>query len=185
MASERTKPKGYPKHAPDESRYRSCELYIASRGREGATETEIAEELGISRATLQKWHPRTMTRGKYTDEMRRSVERMAGLGMTDEMIASVVGIGEDALQNNFRAELSAGRAGAADAVLSTLYNMATSGEHPHTTEFWVKARLGWRDKDSAQTAVQVNAGDGPVQVNLGGRRLAVDDDGLVKLADGE
>ncbi len=84
---------------------------------------------------------------KITAEDRVKVERMAAIGMRDEDIAQVLGIGEATVQRRLRAELARGRAKASMAVMGTAYQLATSGRCPAATFFWLKCRAKWREVD--------------------------------------
>lgn len=169
-----------PKHAPTPARYRAASLYVRTRWSEKATIQNIAKELGVSVATVERWHRDDLAESKYTDADREKVQRLAEIGMPDDKIATVMGIGETTLKQNFRAELSEGRVRGDGAILTTLFDLATSGENHHTTVFLAKARLGMRDRDADTTAVQVNT-TAPTEVHLGGRRLVAGDDGVTRL----
>lgn len=82
---------------------------------------------------------------KPTDELRKLVKRLAGIGLRDEDIALVVEISERSVQRHFRNELKAGRAAASAKVAQTLFQMATSGGNTAATIFWAKCRLGWSE----------------------------------------
>jgi hypothetical protein len=89
-----------------------------------------------------------MPRPKFipTEERRRTVRSMAGYGVPQQDIATSVGLrSTKTLRKHFRKELDGGVADAKAKVLQTLFKMATSGQHPAATIFWVKTRLGWRE----------------------------------------
>jgi hypothetical protein len=89
-----------------------------------------------------------MPRPKFisTEERRRTVRSMAGYGMTQQDIATSLGLrSTKTLRKHFRKELDGGMVDAKAQVLQTLYHMAKSGKHPAATIFWVKTRLGWRE----------------------------------------
>lgn len=87
----------------------------------------------------------------FSADDRAKVERMAAVGMRDEEIALVLGVGEATVQRRLRAELKRGRARATMAVMNTAYNLATSGRCPAATFFWLKCRAGWREVQRVET----------------------------------
>ncbi len=86
-----------------------------------------------------------MKAAPITPELRKQVETMAGLGLRDEDIANVVGLGEATIQRHCRLELKRGRARATAAVANTAYRLAVGGQCPAATFFWMKCRAGWRE----------------------------------------
>lgn len=88
-----------------------------------------------------------MGRGKkhqVTDETRDRVRMLKCCGVTNAMVASVLGISEDTLERYYRDELAHGLADATSRIAGTLYQKALSGD---TTAmiFWLKTRGGWRE----------------------------------------
>ena len=81
------------------------------------------------------------------------VARLTGLGLNMQQVADALGISKDTLERrvtedeNLRLGLAQGRAKAATAVAETAFKLATSGEHPAMTMFWLKTRLGWRENE--------------------------------------
>lgn len=174
-----------PRHARNQAHKKALDMYVRQRLSENAELGDIAKELEIGEKTLRRWHaPAGEKRDAlYSDERRAFAAKLAGVGCNNEQIAELMGISVDALKKNMQKDLSAGRAQAGARVKETLFQMATSGNQPHTTIFWLKAREGWRDKDEAPaTQVQV-ATSGPIEVTLGGRRLESSADGTSKLID--
>ncbi len=82
-----------------------------------------------------------------TEEQRRQVRMLAGLGMKQAQIASLAGIHSAVtLRKHFRTELLEGQVAAAVKVRRTLYEMSVSGRNPAATMFWLKTRDGWSEK---------------------------------------
>jgi hypothetical protein len=82
-----------------------------------------------------------------TQEQRRQVKTLAGLGMKQAQIANLVGIHSAAtLRKYFRTELLEGPVATAVKVRRTMYEMATSGRNQAATMFWLKTRAGWSEK---------------------------------------
>jgi hypothetical protein len=81
-----------------------------------------------------------------TDEQRRLVKSLAAYGMKYDAIARRLGIrSTKTLSKHFREELDSGDTEANAQVAQTLFQMATSGEHPACSMFWLKTRAGWRE----------------------------------------
>src|SRR3954468_4163394 len=92
-------------------------------------------------------------RFKVTREHRTKVRALAGFGVPHEEIARMVGIrSPKTLRKYFRDELAAGSTEANAMVAQTLYQMATSGQHPAATMFWMKTRARWSEKRTRLTA---------------------------------
>jgi hypothetical protein len=91
---------------------------------------------------------------KPTEEQRRVVKSMAAVGIPHEHIARRLGIrSPKTLRKHFREELEVGMIDADYNVSKTLYKMATAGDHPAATIFWVKTRGLIREKAANVGAV--------------------------------
>jgi hypothetical protein len=76
---------------------------------------------------------------------------LAAYGIKHEEIAQMIGLrSAKTLRKHFREELTRGSIEATAQVSQTLYQMATSGEDPACTIFWMKARGGWREKQNSE-----------------------------------
>jgi hypothetical protein len=84
-----------------------------------------------------------------TDEQRRLVEELVGLGMTKHAIGRVVGICSRTLELHYRHELDNGEAVAISAVARNLFRMATGDgkEAFQAASFFLKCRANWRTGD--------------------------------------
>lgn len=82
-----------------------------------------------------------------TDKERQQVERMVGLGLTQEQIAKILNIAESTLKKYFREELDNGEAKANSAVAQNLFGIATSRDSGAVAAaiFWMKTRGKWRE----------------------------------------
>lgn len=91
---------------------------------------------------------------------------MSGLGMPSDQMAAIFSISKDTLeraikrQPDARAALEKGRAMASTNVRQTAYKMATSGNNPSMTMFWLKTREGFRETDR----LEVTGADGSALV---------------------
>jgi hypothetical protein len=90
-------------------------------------------------------------RRKYTPEEIKMLERYAGLGATHKQMAHIVGVCLRAFEQHLeiypelRAAVDVGAAHSAMQVMQTAFTMATSGEQPAMTIFWLKTRCQWRE----------------------------------------
>lgn len=75
----------------------------------------------------------------------RLVEAMASCGMPQDAIARVLDIDPKTLRKHFRKEIDSSADRANAQVGATLFRLATSGECPAATIFWLKARAKWRE----------------------------------------
>ena len=81
-----------------------------------------------------------------TAEQRRLVRTMAGFGVPQEGIATLLEIDPKTLRRHFRAELDRGAVEATGKVAQSLFQMATEGRNVAAAIFWMKARAGWRER---------------------------------------
>jgi hypothetical protein len=94
-----------------------------------------------------------MSRPRFqpTEEQRHQVRALAGYGLRQAQIASVVGVGSTAtLRKHFREELTLGPLEARANVARTLFRLATSGRNPAATMFWLKTRAGWSEQGKVE-----------------------------------
>lgn len=108
-----------------------------------------------------------------TIEERSLVKSLAGLGMTQEDIGSVIGIHQETLRREFRDELDRGVIDANAKVAQTLFRMATSGTIPSATFFWLKTRAHWREVTHVEHSGEVtlkNASDADLQREIAALR---------------
>ena len=88
-----------------------------------------------------------------TEEQRRTVRVMAGFGIPQPAIATLLEIDPKTLRLHFRRELDRGAVEATAKVAQTLFGMATSGTNTAASIFWMKARAGWREKQVVEVEV--------------------------------
>lgn len=84
---------------------------------------------------------------KYTPkpEDKKMVEALAAFGIPRDKIASLIGLNKTTLIKYYRDELDIGLDKANAAVAKTLFAMATSGDCPAATFFWLKTRARWKE----------------------------------------
>lgn len=79
-----------------------------------------------------------------TEATRQTVALHATVGTRQEVIAEILGISVDTLQNYYRSELDTSREKANAAVGGALYKKAMSGDTASMI-FWLKTRARWRE----------------------------------------
>lgn len=82
---------------------------------------------------------------EVTEEKRAQVEAMAGLGLSIDEIAIVLGMAQKSVRNHFKVELARGAPKANAKVAESLYKKAT-GNGPQSVAaaiFWMKTRARW------------------------------------------
>lgn len=87
-------------------------------------------------------------RGHQPDEMtRRQVEALAGYGVPETEIASLVAIDPKTLRKHYRHELDHGHSKANAKVAENLFRKATGEGREAVTAaiFWLKARARWKE----------------------------------------
>ena len=79
-----------------------------------------------------------------TDKQRAQVEKLAGFGVPQDDIATILGISAPTLRIHFRQSLDMGVAKANAKIGQTLFQQAMKG-NVAAAIFWAKARMGWRE----------------------------------------
>ena len=92
---------------------------------------------------------------KASEEQKRIVKTMAGLGTPHEDIAAVLEITAKTLRKHFRSELTLGAIEANARVGQTLFAMATSGRNIAASIYWDRTRGIRRSRDG-------ETGNGPM-----------------------
>jgi hypothetical protein len=98
-----------------------------------------------------------MSQGKAfeaTEEQRRTVRAMAGYGVPQDDIATLLELDPKTLRKHFRRELDRGSIEATAKVGQSLFRMATEGGSVAAAIFWMKARAGWREKHDINVTAQ-------------------------------
>jgi hypothetical protein len=98
----------------------------------------------------RKWQP--------TPLERRTIERCAAIGLTQEQIGAVIGKSVDAIFKYCRAELEHGAAKVHARVGGKLYQKCMKGDTVALI-FWAKTRLGWNER---QLVEHSGRGGGPI-----------------------
>src|SRR5436305_482537 len=101
-----------------------------------------------------------------TEEQRRTVKAMSGFGVPQPDIAIHVGVDPKTLRKWFRDELDRGSIEATTKVAQSLFRMATEGKNVAAAIFWMKARAGWREKNSLEVTGKDGAPIGGITVTF-------------------
>jgi hypothetical protein len=98
---------------------------------------------------------------KPTDEKRRLVRNLAGMGVSIVNIARLATLADKTLSKHYAEEIELGRAEANLKVASSLFRAATR-DNPNIVAamFWLKNRANWRDlaTDSHSTTINIQGG---------------------------
>lgn len=89
-----------------------------------------------------------------TEDQRRTVRAMSGLGVPQPDIAIHIGIDPKTLRKWFREELDRGSIEATTKVAQSLFRMATEGNNVAAAIFWMKARAGRREKQEIELSAR-------------------------------
>ena len=90
-----------------------------------------------------------------TDQTRNDVERLAGLGLPQRMIAAFIGIADKTLSKHYEVEILRGKAQAGAKVAQCLFDKCMAGD---TTSliFWAKTQMQWKETTVQETATSVS-----------------------------
>ena len=91
-----------------------------------------------------------------TDAMREKVQYLAGLGVSQDDIAKIIGCAPKTLRKRFREELDRGVAEANAMVAGYLFNSAKQG-NVSAQIFWLKTRAQWREGAAPSPISDTNA----------------------------
>jgi hypothetical protein len=86
---------------------------------------------------------------KPTEEQRRLVKQLSGVGVPQDDICHIIDITKPTLHKHYRRELDLGMAEANAKVAGSLFNQATGG-NTAAAIFWSKARMGWRETNNVE-----------------------------------
>jgi hypothetical protein len=87
-----------------------------------------------------------MTKNRYqpTEKTRERVKALAGVGLRQEQICTMIGLrSPKTLRRYYSKELALGIAEACTNVSKTAFSLATSGKNPAMTIFLLKTRARW------------------------------------------
>jgi hypothetical protein len=85
-------------------------------------------------------------RHEATAKSRREVQTLAGLGIQQSAIASLINCDEKTLRKYYRRELDVGVTEANARVAASLYNLAVKEGNVTACIWWTKCRMGWREQ---------------------------------------
>ena len=102
-----------------------------------------------------------------TDEQRRMVKSLAGCGLKQEHIASLLGLASTTtLRKHFREELERGPVEPHANVRRTLFKLATSGRNPGATMYWLKTRARWSEKGKTPEPLDIRPDEAQWRVTV-------------------
>ena len=100
-----------------------------------------------------------------TDAMREQVRHLAGIGVPQADIATVIGCAPKTLRKCFRDELDRGVAEANATVAGYLFASAKRGNVPAQI-FWLKSRANWREHKAPDDSVAATGAGSQSEVVL-------------------
>jgi hypothetical protein len=83
-----------------------------------------------------RWNPQ--------EQIREAVFKAASRGVSQDLIAELVGVSESTLKRNCSNELRLGAQMAYAKIAMAAFEMALSGDHPQMTRWWLQVRAGWK-----------------------------------------
>ena len=83
-----------------------------------------------------RWQPPLEQRAAVTEAARR--------GLSQDLIAALLGVSESTLKRRCARELTDGALLANARVALAAFELAVSGEHEAMTRFWLRTRMGWK-----------------------------------------
>lgn len=112
-----------------------------------------------------------------TDKDRKQVTLMAGIGLTHDQIAKIVGVSDETLRKYYAEELETAVSKMNAQVAQNLFSIATSKAPGAVSAacFWMKTRAGWREVDRKEIT---GPNGGPIQVTHVLDVSGLDDDQL-------
>ena len=92
-----------------------------------------------------------------TDESRRLVSTLSGIGVPARMIAAQIGITDKTLMKHYEDDMERGRSKATSQIAKRLYDIAMSDSKQALTAciFWLKCRARWSTLDGPEVQVNV------------------------------
>jgi hypothetical protein len=92
-----------------------------------------------------------------TDQTRRLVEMMSGVGVPQMHVALFIGISDETLRKHYRRELDLGAITANAKVAEALYRLAVGGDVTAAI-WWSKCRMGWRERQAIEHSGSLSLG---------------------------
>lgn len=117
----------------------------AAKAAAAAIAAEKGKPRAGSKAALRRDARGRVAAHKPTAQQREQAATMAGLGLSHENIAVILGISVDTLTRHYEADLARGHAQAVAVVAQGLFAQARGG-NLGAQIFWLKARAGWRER---------------------------------------
>jgi len=140
--------------------------YVFRMAAEGRSTTVIASALGITKRMLNYRAPQELIDGNdiasskgligkifnrrseelmISPETRYQVRIMASKGLSRDDMTMILGMNESTFKAYLGDEVARGKAMGNEKVATTAFDMATDGEHPTVTTFWLKTQMGWKE----------------------------------------
>ena len=120
-----------------------------------------AKTRSTRKTTKKKAAAKPRVKPKFSAAELEIIERAASFGIPQDIKAGLLSVSERTLQNRLKkspdvhALYEKGVKEAHGKVINTAFSMATNGKNTAMTIFWLKARMGWKDKSE----LTVNVGE--------------------------
>ena len=95
---------------------------------------------------------------EITDDKRKQVLTLAGIGLSHEQICEVLDISRPTLRKHFKSELKRGKSIALSQALNALFANIKKGMAA-SIFFYLKTQHGWREKDKEKQPPTLPEGD--------------------------
>jgi hypothetical protein len=85
---------------------------------------------------------------KPDDKSSKQITLMAGIGLTHDQIAKVMGISDETLRRHYKQELATAKTMLNTQVANNLFRIATSQDHKGAVTaaiFWLKTQAKWKE----------------------------------------
>jgi|AntAceMinimDraft_16_1070373.scaffolds.fasta_scaffold12452_8 DNA-binding CsgD family transcriptional regulator len=108
---------------------------------------ELADgcDIAISEGLVSKIFAQRSAQAMISPEMRYQVRIMASKGLSRDDMTMILGMNESTFKAYLGDEVARGKAMGNEKVATTAFDMATDGEHPTVTTFWLKTQMGWKE----------------------------------------
>jgi len=93
-----------------------------------------------------------------TEALREKVRHLAGLGVPQDDVATIIGCAPKTLRLRFREDLDRGAAEANATIAGCLFLAAKAG-NPTAMIFWLKTRARWRERTAVAEAAPAADGE--------------------------
>jgi DNA-binding CsgD family transcriptional regulator len=110
-----------------------------------AQELADGNEIAVSKGITTRIFTQRSAQAMISPEIRYQVRIMASKGLSRDDMTMILGMNESTFKAYLGDEVARGKAMGNEKVATTAFEMATDGEHPTVTTFWLKTQMGWKE----------------------------------------